>query len=185
MFWACVRQGSIFLVLWSERSNGKCAKLHTVTASNNRDHQTRSLYYCLFAPHIYGCCSSHTSRTWWIAQSTQTPTESFQQHPLLFTTNRTDPTFFFEGCSWHHLHILVTAPLCLQSESPNGKCTRLHNMTAGNNRDHTSCSFILCLFVPHIYVGVVFHAHLVCGESHIQHSANREVVTLAARLGWT
>jgi len=30
-----------------------CAKLRTVAASNNRDHPTRSLYYCLFAPHTY------------------------------------------------------------------------------------------------------------------------------------
>jgi len=30
------------------------AKLRTVAASNNRVHPRRSLYYCLFAPHIYG-----------------------------------------------------------------------------------------------------------------------------------
>jgi len=30
-----------------------CAKLRTVAASNNRDDPTRSLYYCLFAPHTY------------------------------------------------------------------------------------------------------------------------------------
>ena len=41
------------LVLRSEIPSGKCAKLHTMAASNNRDHPTRSLYYCLFAPHIY------------------------------------------------------------------------------------------------------------------------------------
>jgi len=29
-----------------------CAKLHTVAASNNRDHMPWSLYYCLFALHI-------------------------------------------------------------------------------------------------------------------------------------
>ena len=29
-----------------------------------------SLYYCLFAP-LYGCCSLHASRLWWIAHSTQ------------------------------------------------------------------------------------------------------------------
>ena len=39
---------------------GKCTKLHTVAASKNRDHAPRSLYYCLFAPLIYGCCSSRT-----------------------------------------------------------------------------------------------------------------------------
>ena len=52
-------------------SSGRYAKLHTVTASNNRDQTTRSLYYCLFAPHICGCCSSRTSRSWWITHSTQ------------------------------------------------------------------------------------------------------------------
>jgi len=41
------------LVLRSEIPSGKCAKLRTVAASNNGDHPTRSLYYCLFAPRIY------------------------------------------------------------------------------------------------------------------------------------
>jgi len=40
-------------LLQSKSPSGKCAKLHTVAASNNRDHPTRSLYYFLFAPHIY------------------------------------------------------------------------------------------------------------------------------------
>ena len=44
---------------------------HTVAASSNRDHMPWSLYYCLFAPDIYGCYSSRTSRSWWIAHSTQ------------------------------------------------------------------------------------------------------------------
>jgi len=79
-----------------ESLSGKCGKLHTVAASNNRDHKItlvvtcskyyqlftsftsiirdqspRSLYYCLFVPHIYGCYSSCTSHSWWIAHSTQ------------------------------------------------------------------------------------------------------------------
>jgi len=29
------------------------------------------IYFYLFAPHIYGCCSSRTCRSWWIAHSTQ------------------------------------------------------------------------------------------------------------------
>jgi len=41
------------LLLRSEIPSGMCAKLRTVAASNNRDHPTRSLYYCLFAPHTY------------------------------------------------------------------------------------------------------------------------------------
>jgi len=56
-------------LLRSESPSGKCAKLHTVAANNNRDHAPRSLSYCLFAPRIYGCCSSRTSRSWWIAHS--------------------------------------------------------------------------------------------------------------------
>jgi len=38
--------------LRSEIPSGMCAKLRTVAASNNRDHPTRSLYYCVFAPRI-------------------------------------------------------------------------------------------------------------------------------------
>ena len=41
-----------------------------------------------------------------------TPTERLQQHPLLFTTNRTDRTFFCEGFTRHDLHTLITAPFC-------------------------------------------------------------------------
>jgi len=58
-------------VLRLESPSGKGEKLHTVAASNNRDHTPRSLYYCLLVPHIYGCYSSHTSRSWWIEHSTQ------------------------------------------------------------------------------------------------------------------
>ena len=46
--------GHSTILLRSERPNGMCAKLSTVAASNNRVHPTRSLYYCLFAPRIYG-----------------------------------------------------------------------------------------------------------------------------------
>jgi len=59
------------VLLRSEIPSGKCAKLRTVAASNNRDHALRSLYDCLFAPLIYGCCSSRTFRSWWTAHSTQ------------------------------------------------------------------------------------------------------------------
>jgi len=47
------------------------AKLHIVASSNNRDYTTCSMYFCLFTPHIYGCCSSRTFRSWWIVHSTQ------------------------------------------------------------------------------------------------------------------
>jgi len=43
-----------FKLLRLESPSGMCAELRTVAASNNRDHATRSLYYCLFAPHNVG-----------------------------------------------------------------------------------------------------------------------------------
>jgi len=50
--WRKIAPKTNFKVLRSEIPSGKCAKYHTVAASNNRDYPTRSLYYCLFAPHI-------------------------------------------------------------------------------------------------------------------------------------
>ena len=63
--------GHSTILLWSQSPCGKCAKLHSVAASNNRYHTPRSLYYCLSVPHIYRCYSSCTSHSWWIAHSTQ------------------------------------------------------------------------------------------------------------------
>ena len=63
--------GHSTILLRSESSSGKCAKRHTVAASNNRDYLTRSLYYCFFAPHIYGCYSLRISCLWEIAHSTK------------------------------------------------------------------------------------------------------------------
>jgi len=45
--------GHSTILLRSEILSGMCTKLCTVAASNNRDHLTRSLYYCLFGPHTY------------------------------------------------------------------------------------------------------------------------------------
>ena len=53
VFLAIQRNLKIVILLRSEIPSGMCAKLRTVAASNNRDHPTRSLYYCLFAPYRY------------------------------------------------------------------------------------------------------------------------------------
>ena len=97
------------MVMRSESLRGKCAKLHTVAASNNRDQPTRSLYYCMFVPHLCGCCFSYTSRLWWMKHLTQHQWKgynniSFLQWTTLFARS------FCEGYTWHDLHILVTAP---------------------------------------------------------------------------
>jgi len=59
------------IVLLLESLSSKCAKFYTVPASNSRDHLTRSLRYCLFAPLIYGFYSACTFCLWWITHSTQ------------------------------------------------------------------------------------------------------------------
>ena len=117
MYWACERQGRIFLVLRSKSSSCKCAILYTVAISNNRDHLRSSLYFCLFASHIFVRCSLRTSRLWWIALSTQHQLRgcknihSFLQWPhllhILFV--KVVPGTTFTSWSQHHFVVIVKA----------------------------------------------------------------------------
>jgi len=97
------------LLMRSESLSRKCTKLHTVAASNNRDHMSQPLYYCLFAPHTYGCCSSRTSHSWWITHSTQCQRRGCNNISCLQLTTPIARSLC-ECCTWHDLHILVTAP---------------------------------------------------------------------------
>jgi len=89
---------------------------------------------------------------------------------------------FCEGCTWHHLHILVKAPLCCDwkggVESAQSFTLWHQSTTKIPRRAHfiSACSH---------HMGVVNHAYPVRGESHIQHNANWEAATLAERLDWT
>ena len=67
--------GHSTILLWLERPSRRWAKLHTVAASNNRDHMPWSLYCCLFVPLICGCCFLHTFRLWRTAHSAQVATK--------------------------------------------------------------------------------------------------------------
>jgi len=71
-----------------------CAKLRTAAASNNRDHPTGSLYYCLFGHIRIFLFFTQIPFVVNHAINTTPPPERLQQHPLLFTTNHTDRTFF-------------------------------------------------------------------------------------------
>jgi len=84
---------------------------------------------------------------------------------------------FCEVCTWHDLHILVTAPFCCDRKS---RAVSAQSFTLWQQatieitrRDH---SIIACS--RHIYMGVILRAHPACGESHIQRNANREVTTV-------
>ena len=142
-------------LLWLESPSSTCAKLHIVTASNNWDHPMRSLYYCLFTPHIYGFYSSCTSRSWWIAHSTQ-QCQPRGCNNISFSQRTTPIAYSFcEVCIWQDLHILGTAP----SKTLSGKCTKFHTVAASNNRDHVTRSLCYCLFLPHIRVYGCYSSH--------------------------
>jgi len=166
------------IVLRSEIPSGMCAKLRTVAASNNRDHPTRSLCYCLFAPLIYiVVLRAHFVRG-----------ESHNQRNATGEVATTSPPFYNEPHRSHVLfvkaapgttfHILVTAPFCCDRKSPSGMCAKLCTVAASNNRDHPTRSLYYCLFAPPIYL-VVLRAHPVRGESHNQRNATGEVATIA------
>jgi len=114
MYWACETQGSrpIFLVLRWKSSSSKCAKLHTVAASNSRDHpRDHSILAC--AHHIYLCvalCAHPICRESHFKCNTNrqvaTTSPPFCNEPHL------SHVLFVKVCTWHHLHILVKAPLC-------------------------------------------------------------------------
>jgi len=139
-------------VLQSKSSNGKCAKPHTVAASNDRDHLTRSLLLLLV--HVTYICVLLFAHIPFVVNRTfnTTSTERLQQRPLLFAVNRTYRTFF--------LWMLHLAPLShpsqsttlLRLESPGGKYAKLHTVAASNNRDPTSYSFCFYSFATHIYI---------------------------------
>jgi len=108
------------ILLRSEIPSGMCAKLHTVAASNNKDHQTRSLYYCLFAPHTYiFVLRAHPVRG-----------ESYSQRNTTGEVATTSPPFYNEQ---HRSHILcVKAELCTISTS----WSQHHFVAIGNPKQH-------------------------------------------------
>jgi len=108
----------------SEIPSGMCAKFHTVTASNNRDHASQSLLLLLaratyimvlFFMHI-PFVLNHTINA--------TPPERLQQHPVLFTTNRTDHTFFVWRLNLARPSHPGHSNILLRSEIPSGMCAK-------------------------------------------------------------
>jgi len=144
--------------LRSKITSGMCAKLRTVAASNNRVHMPWSLYYCLFVPHI--CVVLSFRHIPFVANHTFRATlpERLQQHPLLFTTNRTDRTFFVWRLTLARPSHRGHSNILLRSEIPSGMCAKLRTMATSNNRVHMPWSLYYCLFAPHICM-VLFFRH--------------------------
>jgi len=161
------------ILLRSESPSGLRAKLNTVQASN-RDHAPWSLYYCLFAPHIY-CCSLRTSR---ITQSTQRQRRGCNNAPPLYNEPHrshilfvkvSHSTTFTSWCQHHFVAIGKARAACAQSFAPWQQAT-IEIM-------HRNLSYY-CLLAPRIYI-FVLRTHPVRGESHNQRNATGEVETIS------
>jgi len=162
----------------------------------------RSLFYCLFAPLI--CMVLFFTHISFVVNHTinATPPERLQQHPLLFTTNRTDRTFFVWRLNSERPSHPGHSTILLRSEIPSGMCAKLHTVAASNNRVHmpwslsanagryvqsftsqyrqsfhATITLLLLVRVTNMY-GVVLHAHPVRGESHNQRNTTGEVATV-------
>jgi len=154
-----------------------CAKLSTVTASNNRVHRLRSFCYCLFPPHKYiivlhahsVCGESHIRRN--ASGEVTTTSPSFYNKPhrshILFV--RASHSTTSTSVSQHDFVAIGKARAAM--------CAKLCTMAASNNRVHALRSLYHCLFAPHIYI-IVLRSHPINGESHIQRNATGEVATM-------
>ena len=74
-----------------------------------------------------------------------TPPERLQQHPLLFTTNRTDRTFFLWRLNSARPPHPGHSTILLRSEIPSGMCPKLRTVAASKNRDHARNLSYYCL----------------------------------------
>jgi len=78
------------------------------------------------------------------------PPERLQQHPLLFTTNHNDLTFFVWRLNSARPPHPGHSTILLWSEIPSGMCAKLRTVAASNYRDHASNLSYYCLFALHI-----------------------------------
>jgi len=122
---------------------------------------------------MYSSCENHTFSA--------TPTEKLQQHPLVLQWTAPIARSFCEGCSWHHLHILVKAPLCFDWK---GRAVSVQSFPLSHQTTIEIPRHSHLIYACSCHTGVVLHAHPVRGESHIHHNTNWEAATLAAQLGY-
>jgi len=69
----------------------------------------------------------------------------------LYNNNNNNNNFFF--FFRHMVHIIGTVAIRKTEQQVRAK---LHTVVASNNKDHTSFSVYICLFVPHVYVCLFF-----------------------------
>ena len=101
------------------RDHARNLSLHTLVVTFNRSHvnigratTSQCLLLLLARATIFWCYSSRTSRSWWITQSTQHHRRGCNNIPSFLQRISPIARSLCEGCPWHDLHILVTAPFC-------------------------------------------------------------------------
>jgi len=103
---------------------------------------------------------------------------------------------FCEVCTWHNLHILVTAPFCCDRKSPSGMCAKLRTVAAISNRVHTKRSLSSSLLArtincspgsqarghsprslhrDHSIISCLRHMYMVLFFAHIPFVVNRAI----------
>ena len=148
-----------------------------MAASNNRDHTSQSLHYCLFAPCIYNVFLRENSIRDEPRISGQRQrsgcnnippfcNEPHRSHVLCL---KAEPGMTFTSWLQHHL---------LRSDIPSGMCAKLRTVVASNSRVHPTRPLYYGLFAPHIY-GFVLRAHSVSGEPRISTQRQRSGCTVA------
>ena len=80
--------------------------------SNNRDHVPQSLYYCVFVRHKWMLFFAHIP---FVVNHAYNANQRRGCNNIPSLSQWTAPIArsFCEGCTWHDLHILVTAPFLL------------------------------------------------------------------------
>jgi len=121
----------------------------------------------------------------WFPASTRFHIEHVQTisvcyNPSFFQQTAPIACSFCEGCTWHHLHILVKAPFCCDWK---GRAARAQSFTPSHQATIKILRRAYLISACSRHMGVVLHAHPVRGESHIHHNANWEARALVARLG--
>jgi len=135
------------------------------------------------------CCSSRTSRSLWITQSTQHHRRVCNNIPSFLQRTAPIARSLCEGWTPHDLHILVTAPCCCDRKSwaayaqsfalwqqatieftchdHSSRTLLLRSIVdiVSITRDYTPRSLYYCLFAPHICM-VLFFTHIPFVVNH-------------------
>jgi len=85
----------------NRKARAACAQSFTLAASN-RDHLTRSLYYCLFTPHIYGVFLHAHSVRGEPRISALRQRSGCNNIPSFLQRTAPIARSFCEGCTWHN-----------------------------------------------------------------------------------